>query len=446
MYKRKIDTILTEWKNDPQRKPIVIKGCRQCGKTSSVKNFASHHYANVVYLDFHEHEEYKSFFSGGLNTDTITTNISIGIMGTKFVAGRTCLIFDEIQDCPRARASLKFFYLDGRYDVICTGSLLGVNGYKTKEEKKKEDENFSIPVGYEHIVNMFPMDFEEWLWANGITEEHIAILRQHLQDETPVNDAIHNRMRQLLLQYIFVGGMPEAVSTFLRTHDMGKTHKVQANIIDEYKSDMVKYAPGSDKPRIRECFESIPRQLAREYKKFTYSVVRKGGKSRDYQGSLQWIEDAGIIRRCYNMQITELPLDGNAIQEQFKVYMADTGLFISMLEEGTAWSVMQGQLGAYKGAIYENIMADIFCKMGRKPYYFHKDSGLEIDFVIRYKGKCTLVECKATTGNAKSLQTILANYEKYHVSQAIKLGDYNVGRNGPLLTIPFYMGFLLTEL
>lgn len=209
---------------------------------------------------------------------------------------------------------------------------------------------------------------------------------------------------------------------------------------------MVKYAPGSDKPRIRECFESIPRQLAREYKKFTYSVVRKGGKSRDYQGSLQWIEDAGIIRRCYNMQITELPLDGNAIQEQFKVYMADTGLFISMLEEGTAWSVMQGQLGAYKGAIYENIMADIFCKMGRKPYYFHKDSGLEIDFVIRYKGKCTLVECKATTGNAKSLQTILANYEKYHVSQAIKLGDYNVGRNGPLLTIPFYMGFLLTEL
>ena len=326
--------------------------------------------------------------------------------------------------------------------MLCTGSLLGVNGYKTKEEQQEED-NASIPVGFEEMVNMYPMDFEEWLWANGIQPAHIDILRQHLAEEKPLNEAFHNRFRQLLLQYVFVGGMPEAVETFLTTHNVGEMRKVQLAIIDSYKADMIKYAKTEDKPRIRECFESIPRQLAKEYKKFVYSVVRPNGRGRDYAGSLQWIEDAGIIHRCYNTEITELPLDGVAIQDQFKVYMTDTGLFIALLEDGTAWSIMQGNLGAYKGAIYENLMADILGKMGRKLYYFHKDSGLEIDFLMRYKGECVLVECKARTGNAKSTSTVLKHPEKYHVQHAIKIGDYNVGREGALLTIPFYLAFLL---
>ena len=444
MYKRKIEDYLLRWKENPRHKPLIIKGVRQCGKTSSVKAFAEKHYAHVIYLNFHEQKEYKTFFADGLDADTITTNITIGIPGSHFEAGKTCLIFDELQDCPRARASLKFLCLDGRYDVLCTGSLLGVNGYKTKEEQKEEDEA-SIPVGFESFFTMYPMDFEEWLWANGIRDEHIDILRKHFRDETPVNEAIHYRMRQLLLQYVIIGGMPEAVSTFLTTHDMGETRAVQEAILENYKADMIKYARTEDKPRIRECFESIPRQLAKENKKFTYTVVRPNGRSKDYAGSLQWIEDAGIIHRCYNTEITELPLDGNAIQDQFKVYMADTGLFVSMLEDGTAWSIMQGQLGAYKGAIYENLLADIFGKMGRKLYYFHKESGLEIDFLMRYKGECVLVECKARTGNAKSMQTVLKHPEKYHVTHAIKIGDYNVGRDGALLTIPFYMAFLLTD-
>ena len=209
---------------------------------------------------------------------------------------------------------------------------------------------------------------------------------------------------------------------------------------------MIKYARTEDKSRIRECFESIPRQLAKENKKFTYSAVRHNGRAKDYDGSLQWIEDAGIIHRCYNTEITELPLDGNAIQEQFKVYMADTGLFVSMLEDGTAGSIMQGQLGAYKGAIYENLLADILGKMGRKLYYFRKESGLELDFLIRYKGECVPIECKARTGNTKSLQTVLNHPEKYNVAHAVKIGDYNVGRNGAILTIPHYMAFLLTDL
>ena len=220
---------------------------------------------------------------------------------------------------------------------------------------------------------------------------------------------------------------------------------VQRRIIDEYKADMVKYAPSADKPRIRECFESIPAQLAREYKKFSYTVVRPGGRGRDYAGSLQWIEDAGIIHRCYNTEITELPLDGHKIKSEFKVYMTDIGLLTSMLEEGTQSSILQGDLLSYNGAIKENFVADVFSKMGRKLYYFHKDGGVELDFLMRYKGKWTPMECKATTGNAKSMRTVLKHPEKYHVVSALKLGDYNIGYNDQMLTLPMYMAFLLTE-
>ena len=220
--------------------------------------------------------------------------------------------------------------------------------------------------------------------------------------------------------------------------------EIQRNI-DQYEDDMIKYADDSDKPRIRECFESIPKQLAKENKKFQYSVVRKGGKASQFAGSLQWIEDARIICRCHNLSITELPLDGNAIDEVFKVYMVDTGLFVSMLEDGTQLDIIRGNLFGYKGAIFENLIADIFTKLGRKLYYYRKDSGLEVDFVMRYAGECTLVEVKATSGNVKSTKTILAHPEKYHVSKAIKLGNYNVGVSGGVITLPLYMAFLLNE-
>ena len=174
-------------------------------------------------------------------------------------------------------------------------------------------------------------------------------------------------------------------------------------------------------------------------------MVKKGGRASKYLGSLQWIEDAGIIKRCYNLTTTELPLDGNAIDDVFKVYMRDNGLFLSMLEFGVQADVLQGNLLGYKGAIFENLMADFLSKMGRNLYYFHKDSGLEVDFVMRYKGQCTLVEVKAATGNIKSTKTILKHPEVYHVNHAIKLGSYNVGRSGQVLTLPFYMAFLLAE-
>ena len=444
MYKRKIENILQSWLDDASHKPLVVKGVRQCGKTSSVMDFAQKHFKNVIYLDFHEHSEYKKFFTPNLEVDAIVMRITAAMPDAEIEAGKTCFVFDEIQDCPRARGSLKYFHLDGRYEVICTGSLPGVNGYKTPDEKA-EEEAASIPVGFEDIVNMYPMDFEEWLWANGIKDLHFDYLKKHLNNETPVEDALHDRFRELLLQYTIVGGMPEVVTAFMETKQIGKVLSVQRRIIDDYKADMVKYAATADKSRIRECFESIPAQLAREYKKFSYTAVRHGGRGRDYAGSLQWIEDAGIIRRCYNTSTTELPLDGNRIQSEFKVYMADIGLLVAMLEEGTQSSILEGNLLNYKGAIAENLVADIFGKMGRKLYYYHKDGGVELDFLVRYKGQCTPVECKAATGNAKSMRTVLKHPEKYHVTSAIKLGDYNIGKSNELLTLPMYMAFLLTE-
>ncbi|MBQ2741538.1 MAG: ATP-binding protein [Oscillospiraceae bacterium] len=438
MLKRKIRQVLLDWKNTPNRSPLIIKGCRQCGKTYSVRAFAKEHYKHEVYLNFFKNPDYISIFEGSLEIDNLIIMMS-ALLGPDvvFEPGNTVIILDEIQDCPEARTALKFFKEDGRFDVIGTGSLLGVKGYG-KQPK-------SIPVGSETLIEMHPLDFEEFLWANGITPQIIDKLKEYLNSERPVPEALHKKMQQLLLQYTVVGGMPEVVKTFVTTKQMNSVLALQRDIVHSYEDDMVKYADDADKPLIKECFQSIPKQLSKENKKFQYSVVKKGGTASKFKGSLQWIEDAGIVSRCYNLDLPELPLAGNAINEIFKVYMKDTGLFVSMLEDGTQYDILQGNLFGYKGAIFENLMADIFAKMGRKLYYYHKDSGLEIDFVTRYKGGATLIEVKATTGNAKSVKTILAHPEKYHVSGAIKLGGYNIGRKDRMLTIPLYMGFLLTE-
>ena len=421
MLKRKIEQALINWKNTPNHSPLIIKGCRQCGKTFSVRDFAKKNYKYEVYLNFFKNPSYISIFDGSLEIDNLIMMMS-ALLGPSavFKQGETVIILDEIQDCPEARTALKFFREDGRFDVIGTGSLLGV-------------------------IEMHPLDFEEFLWANGITPQIIDRLKEYFNEEKPVPEALHEKMRQLILQYTVVGGMPEVVDTFVKTKQMNSVLALQRDIVRSYEDDMVKYADDKDKSLIKECFQSIPKQLSKKNKKFQYSIVKKGGTASKFQGSIQWIEDAGIIARCYNLDLPELPLDGNAIDDVFKVYMQDSGLLVSMLEDGTQFDILQGNLYGYKGAIFENLIADIFTKMGRKLYYYHKDSGLEIDFVIRYKGGATLIEVKATTGNTKSTKTILSHPEKYHVAGAIKLGDYNVGRNEKMLTIPIYMGFLLNE-
>lgn len=438
MLKRKIEKTLLNWLNTENRNPLILKGCRQCGKTFSVLQFAQQHYKHVVYLNFFENPDYRTIFEGSLKVDDVVLMMSAFVgANVRFIPHETVIVLDEIQECPRARATLKFFKLDGRFDVLATGSLLGISGYRS--------EDYSVPVGYETIIDMFPLDFEEFLWANGIEDSLIALLKQCLEEERPVPEALHQRMRDLLLQYVVVGGMPHIVDQFIKEKNVAFVREEQKLLIRSFEDDMVKYAQGADKSRIRECFESIPKQLARDNKKFQFSLIKKTARSNQYVGSLQWLEDTGLIRRCYNLTLPELPLEGNACHDKFKVYMADTGLFVGMLEDGTERDILQGDLFGYKGAIFENLVADFFIKMKRPLYYFQKDTGLEVDFVMRYKGAAVLLEVKATSGNTKSTRTILKHPEKYHVHSAIKLGDYNVGRREQLLTLPLYMGFLLTE-
>lgn len=439
IFRRKIEDVLMRWKSNPNHLPLVIKGCRQCGKTFSVQKFAHENYKHVVYINFIDDEDAAIVFKSFRKIDDLIMGITSTITSSSFVAGETCLILDEIQECPEARMSLKFFHLDGRFDVIATGSLLGVKGYKS------DNHNFSVPVGYEDMTTMYPLDFEEFLWANSMPVEAISRIKRCLEKVEAVPEALHQRFRKLLLHYTIVGGMPRVVQEFLHTHDINSVVRQQRVIVDNYEDDMMKYAENIYKPRLRDAFESIPRQLSKENKKFQYSVIKQGAKAAHYVDALQWIEDAGIICRCHNLQIPELPLDGNAINDHFKVYMVDTGLFMSMLEDGTQFDVLQGKLMGYKGAIFENLIADILTKMSRKLYFYSKPSGLEVDFVIRYKGEATLIEVKSSTGNIKSTKTILKHPEKYHVNRAIKLGDYNVGESGGILTLPLYMAFLLRE-
>ena len=450
MLKRKIEETLIQWKNTSGHKPLVIMGIRQCGKTFIAQHFAAENYKKVIYINFIKQPDRIEAFVGSKAVDDILLNLSTQIKDVTFTPGETCFIFDEIQDCPEARTSLKFFKEDGRFDVIATGSLLGVQGYGNEKKKKhrklggqKEPGINSVPVGSEDIIEMYPLDFEEFLWANGLSTEVIDALRKFYREETPVPAGIHVAMKKMLNLYVAVGGLPDAVNAFLTTNNLNAVSKAYKSILKEYRDDMVKYAPDKDKPHIRECFNSTPKQLAKENKKFQYNKVKPGGRSETYLSSLQWLEDAGIICRCYNTDITGLPMEGNAKDNVFKVYMADIGLLIEMLGAGTRADILQGNLGGFKGAIYENLMADTLHKKEQNLYYFQKDSGLELDFLVRMNGECVPLEVKAKSAKAKSSKTVLAHPEKYHVRHIIKFGDYNVGREGQLLTLPTYMQFLL---
>ena len=444
LLKRKIEQDLIKWKNTKNHKPLIVKGCRQCGKTYSVKKFAEENYKYVVYINFFSNPDYVSVFSGSLEVDNLTMMMS-AVLGPNvmFVPNETVIILDEIQECPEARTALKFFKTDGRYDVIGTGSLLGVKGYG-KEPK-------SVPVGYETVITMYPLDFEEFLWAKGIDESVISELKRCYRERTPVSEVIHNSMLRNFREYICVGGLPYVVDRFLATNDMNVVYAEQRDIIEEYKDDFGKHLDENEREeidltllaRINRVFDSIPAQLAKENKKFTYAQLEKKGRAENYQAAIQWLFDAGIINICYNLSNISLPFEGNKIDNIFKIYMQDSGLFVAMLEQGSSAALLNGDFGMYKGAIYENIIADAFSKMNRPLYYYHKESGLEIDFITKYQNNAVLVEVKATNGNAKSANTILKNKEQYNVNLCIKYGDCNVGQEKEKLALPYYMAFML---
>lgn len=435
MLKRKIEEKLYEWKSKDKlnKKCLVIKGARQVGKTYIIDKFCRENYENYIYMNFIENPSYLDIFDGDLNVDNLIKQITINIPNVNLVPDKTVIFLDEIQECPNARTALKFLAIDKRFDVIASGSLLGI----------KYKEVVSFPVGQTETIEMYSLDFEEFLWANGIKEEAIGYLKDYFEKKEIVPLATHEKMMQLFREYIVVGGMPDVVSVFVQTHDFNRVLEVQRNIVNDYLDDIAKFAEGNEKAKARACFLSIPRQLAKDNKKFQYSVVQSGGTSRKYEGSLMWLYDAGIINFCYNLSLPELPLEGNSIGNQFKVYMNDTGLLMSMLEEGSGKDIIDGNLGIYKGAIFENIVAEIFTKLKKKLYYFEYRNRMEIDFFIKRDGQPVAIEVKsADNTKSKSLNAVLENKD-WNVKKAVRLSSKNVGGTEKIDSYPLYMAMFL---
>lgn len=431
MLKRKIYDQLLSWKNNPDKMCLLVHGARQVGKTTIVEKFARENYENYVYINFDENPSHQQMFEEDFDVDVLIKQITLRIPRAKLIPGKSLLFLDEIQSCPRARTALKFFSIAKKFDVIASGSMLGL-GYKDVP---------SYPVGYEDHLDMYSMDFEEFLWSNGVSEESISVIREYYLERKPLPEAMHQKMMEHFKEYIVVGGMPRVVSEFVNTKNYGNVLSLQRGIVRGYHDDIAKYAEGAEKAKAKACFLSIPKQLSKDYKKFQYSVVEKKGTSRKFGGSLVWLHDAGIINYCYNLAAPELPLEGNARFDAFKVYMRDTGLLMSMLEDGSQKDIIDGNLGIYKGAIYENIIADIFAKAGKKLYYFERKGNIEIDFFIRMDGKATAVEVKsADNTKAKSMKTII---QDYGVKQGILLSSRNVEHGQRILRLPIYMAMFL---
>lgn len=446
MFKRKIYTQLLNWKNKQSHKPLIIKGLRQIGKTTIVTKFAKDNYQSVITLDFRKDFSLHQIFDGDFDIDEIIFALSLKYKTAKFVPYKTVLIFDELQDCPNARSSLKYFAFDGRYDIICTGSLLGIKNYRVTNKQSR-----GIPVGFEEMIEMKPMDFEEFLWANSINQEIIDTFYRSIRENTKINDFIHVKMLDLFNKYICIGGMPEVVDTYIKTNNFNEVKRVQRRILMSFESDFGthlddNYDIVSDenaRAKILSTFYSIPNQLAKDNQKFQYSTISKKAKAREYKSSIERLENYGLISRCYNLTLPEIPFEFFKIGDSFKIFLNDTGLYIAMLEDNIPDLIINGKLKIAKGAIYENVVAETFSKLGRKLYYYRKDSGLEIDFIAEFNRKPVLVEVKAKSGNTKSAKEILENKEKYNIDTLIKLTANNISRNQTVLNFPYYLTLFL---
>lgn len=435
LLKRKIDKYLTDWKNRPDRKPLIIKGARQIGKTCSVEWFASQNYASVIEINFIEQKKYREIFNDGFEVDAILKNISLLNPELKFIPGNTIFFFDELQACPNCATSLKFFKLDGRFDVICSGSLMGIS-YNEIE---------SNSVGYKEDYEMHSMDFEEFLWAMGYNDEFTADLLSHMLDVRPLSELQMDTLMSLFRDYVIIGGMPEVVSTYVRNKNFSGTLDIQRQLLKDYEEDITKYVEGLDKAKVKAVYNHISTFLAKENKRFQITKIARNARNRDYMGCVEWLADAGVVNVCYCLNQPELPLKGNYDPKMYKIYFKDTGLLIASLDEEAQEDLRANRnLGTYKGAIYENIVGDMLVKQGYRLFYYHSDRpALEMDFFIRDADSLIPVEVKANDGATASLNRLL-NDDKYNdVKYGIKLGYRNIGFNGKFYIFPYFLTFLL---
>ena len=435
ILKRKIDKYLVEWKQNSDKKPLIVKGARQIGKTESIRNFANNNYKNVIEINFILQKQFQDIFDDGFEVDTIIKNISLRNPNLEFIPGETLIFFDELQACINCATSLKSFNQDGRYDVICSGSLMGIN-YNEIE---------SNSVGNKEDYEMHSMDFEEFLWAKGYKEEQIEGLYEHMLSLTPFSETELSVMFDNFKEYMIIGGMPAIVNTFVKNGNYSGTLKLQRQILLDYEEDITKYAGGLDHGKILNVYRKIPVFLGKENKKFQISKVEMGARTREYVGTIEWLDNAGIINVCYCLEQPELPLKGNYNPDNFRLYFRDTGLLIGSLDEEVQEDLRNNKnFNTYKGAIYENIVADMLVKQGYNLYFYKNEKGtVEMDFFVRDKESLIPVEVKADDGATISLNNLVETEKYKDVKYGIKLCYKNIGFNGKFYTFPYFLTFLL---
>ena len=433
--KRKIDAFLAAWKANPDRKPLIVKGPRQVGKTESVRRFGESNYKSVIYINFVEEPKYKMITADGYKAECIVKNISRMDPSKRFIEGETLLFFDELQEFPDIATALKFFMIDGRFDVICSGSMLGINCRKIE----------SNSVGYKSDYEMYSMDFEEFLWAKGYDNAFVAELLAHMRSLTPFNAVELSVCSELFLDYCILGGMPAVVREFILKGTFEGSLEAQRQLLADYKEVIRKYADGMDQTRILNVFRHIPVQLAQENKKFQISKVAPGARFRDYRGCIEWLDDAGMVNICYCLHFPELPLQGNYDDTKCKIYFADSGLLVAMLDEEAQDDLRTNKnLGVYKGALYENVVGEALVKAGYQLYYYKRDdSSLEQDFFVRTADALIPIEVKAKNGTAKSMRTLIGSEKYADIHCGIKFTGGNVGYSDSIYTFPYFCAFLL---
>ena len=436
-YRRKIDDYLINWKSNPARKPLIIKGARQIGKTESIMHFARNNYENVIYINLALDKKYMQILADGYDVESVIKNISLVNPSLKFIPDKTIIIFDEIQENPDIATTLKSFKIDGKYDVICSGSMLGINYKKIH----------SNSVGSKTDYEMYSMDFEEFLWAKGYSQDQINSILSHMINNLPFNNNELAIFKSIFLDYCVLGGMPDVVKLYIETGTFSGTLDVQEQIRLDYEEDVRKYAEGLDQAKIISVYRSIPSQLAKENKKFQFNKIEKNARSREYTGCIEWLKDAGVISECNCLHFPELPLKGNIEENKYKLYYPDTGLLVSALDEEAQEDLrINKNLGIYKGALYENFVAEAFIKQGLGLFYYKKEnSTLEEDFFVRTQNDLIPVEVKSNNNRSKSLSTLINNENYNDISYGIKLGDFNIGHDNNIFTFPYFCAFKLKE-
>ena len=437
MLKRKIDKYLEEWKASVDKKPLIVKGARQVGKTASIRYFGEKYYNNIVEINFALQPKYKQIFADGYEVDSIIKNITLLNPTLVVVPHETLLFFDELQEYPDCATSLKSFKQDGRYDVICSGSLMGL--YYQQIE--------SNSVGYKTDYEMYSLDFEEFLWAKGYDEHFINDLYQHMVELKPLSNMQMDVLGGLFSDYMILGGMPEVVNRYIESGQFSGLLQLQRQLLQDYEEDITKYASGFDKAKVLAVYRHITTFLAAENKRFQVTKIARGARNREYIGAVEWLANAGIINICYCLQTPSLPLKGNYDAKLYKVYYRDTGLLIASLDEEAQEDLRANRnFGTYKGAIFENIVADMLAKQGYDLYYYRSESpSLEMDFFVRDAQSLIPVEVKAKDNATVSLNRLISSdKEKYDdIQYGIKLCNKNIGFNGKFYTFPYFLTFLL---